>query len=169
MGTPTVGSRVEGFINTRNNTANDIKERKVDMQRLKVQAPRYWETGDEDQSFRYNNYLSRYHWRHLDVMDVLSGFQGRARASLSDTAVLLGYPHDEGITRNGGRPGGCNFPLVFKPIFGDNGRGVGASHQTGWTGVVAKLLQPRRESNRPDDTIRAARPRQPQPREAMPA
>ena len=26
---------------------------------------------------------------------------------------------------------------------GDTGRGVGASHQTGWTGLVAKLLQPR--------------------------
>jgi hypothetical protein len=24
---------------------------------------------------------------------------------------------------------------------GDTGRGVGASHQTGWTGVVAKLLE----------------------------
>ena len=39
-----------------------------------VQAPRYWESGDEDQSFRYNNYLNRYHWRHLALMDVLSGF-----------------------------------------------------------------------------------------------
>jgi len=27
---------------------------------------------------------------------------------------------------------------------GDTGRGVGASHQTGWTGLVAKLMQPRR-------------------------
>jgi hypothetical protein len=27
---------------------------------------------------------------------------------------------------------------------GDDGRGVGASHQTGWTGLVAKLLQPRK-------------------------
>jgi predicted PolB exonuclease-like 3'-5' exonuclease len=59
---------------------------------LDVAAPRYWELGDEDTAFRYNNYLSRFHWRHLDLMDVLSGFQGRARASLSDTAVLLGYP-----------------------------------------------------------------------------
>ena len=42
-----------------------------------VQAPRYWETGDGDTAFRYNNYLSRYHWRHTDLMDVLSGFQGR--------------------------------------------------------------------------------------------
>jgi hypothetical protein len=24
---------------------------------------------------------------------------------------------------------------------GDNGTGIGASHQTGWTGLVAKLLQ----------------------------
>ena len=47
-----------------------------------VQAPRYWETGEEDQSFRWNNYLNRYHWRHLDLMDLLSGFQARGRASL---------------------------------------------------------------------------------------
>ena len=60
--------------------------------RFKVQAPRYWETGDEDNAFRYNNYLGRFHWRHIDVMDVLSGYQNRARASLSDTAVLLGIP-----------------------------------------------------------------------------
>ena len=26
---------------------------------------------------------------------------------------------------------------------GDSGRGVGASHQTGWTGLIAKLMQPR--------------------------
>ena len=57
-----------------------------------VRAPRYWETGDEDQSFRYNNYLSRYHWRHIDLMEVLSGFQYRARASLADAAALLGLP-----------------------------------------------------------------------------
>ncbi|MGH8218064.1 MAG: 3'-5' exonuclease [Steroidobacteraceae bacterium] len=57
-----------------------------------VQAPRYWETGDEDTSFRFNNYLSRYHWRHIDLMDVLSGYQPRARASLADTAALLGLP-----------------------------------------------------------------------------
>ncbi|MEW6301924.1 MAG: glucosidase [Verrucomicrobiota bacterium] len=36
--------------------------------------------------------------------------------------------------------------LLFHEYFhGDTGRGVGASHQTGWTGLVAKLLHPRRE------------------------
>jgi hypothetical protein len=35
--------------------------------------------------------------------------------------------------------------LLFHEYFhGDNGRGVGASHQTGWTGLLAKLIQPRR-------------------------
>jgi predicted PolB exonuclease-like 3'-5' exonuclease len=57
-----------------------------------VQASRYWETGEEDSAFRYNNYLSRYHWRHTDLMDVLSGFQPRARVSLSNMATLLGFP-----------------------------------------------------------------------------
>ncbi len=57
-----------------------------------VHAPRYWEVGDEDVAFRYNNYLGRFHWRHIDLMDVLSGYQPRARASLADTAALLGLP-----------------------------------------------------------------------------
>ncbi len=34
--------------------------------------------------------------------------------------------------------------LFYEYFHGDNGRGVGASHQTGWTGLVAKLLMPRR-------------------------
>jgi hypothetical protein len=35
--------------------------------------------------------------------------------------------------------------LLFHEYFhGDNGRGVGASHQTGWTGLIAKLLRPRK-------------------------
>ncbi len=62
-----------------------------------VQAPTYWEIGEDDRSFRYNNYLSRFHWRHLDLMDVLSGFQPRARAGLDDIAGLLGYPGKMGM------------------------------------------------------------------------
>jgi hypothetical protein len=63
-----------------------------------VQAARYWETGDEDREFRYNNYLSRFHWRHIDLMDVLAGFQNRARASLADAATLLGLPGKLGFS-----------------------------------------------------------------------
>ncbi|MET0293232.1 MAG: 3'-5' exonuclease [Steroidobacteraceae bacterium] len=63
-----------------------------------ISAPRYWEHGDDDTAFRYNNYLGRYHWRHMDLMDVLSGFQGRGRASLADIACLLGYPGKLGFS-----------------------------------------------------------------------
>ena len=66
--------------------------------RAGVAAPRYWEHGDEDTGFRYNNYLSRFHWRHMDLMDILSGFQGRGRASLADMAVLLGLPGKLGFS-----------------------------------------------------------------------
>jgi hypothetical protein len=66
--------------------------------RHRVVAPRYWETGDHDQSFRWNNYLSRFHWRHVDLMDVLSGFQGRGRVRLDSMAQLLGLPGKLGLS-----------------------------------------------------------------------
>ena len=31
--------------------------------------------------------------------------------------------------------------LFYEYFHGDNGAGLGASHQTGWTGIVAKLIQ----------------------------
>src|SRR3954464_4123177 len=39
-----------------------------------------------------------------------------------------------------------DYVLFHEYLHGDTGRGVGASHQTGWTGLVAKLLQPRRQT-----------------------
>lgn len=66
--------------------------------KLGIQATRYWETGDDDRDFRYNNYLSRYHWRHIDLMDVLTGFQVRGRASLEEASTLLGFPGKLGMS-----------------------------------------------------------------------
>lgn len=63
-----------------------------------IQAPRYWETGEEDQSFRFNNYINRYHARHCDLMDVLSSYQARARVSLQAAATLLGLPGKLGMS-----------------------------------------------------------------------
>jgi len=37
-----------------------------------------------------------------------------------------------------------DYLLFYEYFHGDTGRGVGASHQTGWTALIAKLLQPRR-------------------------
>jgi len=63
-----------------------------------VVSRRYWDTGDFDQSFRYNSYLGRFHWRHIDLMDVIAGFQGRGRASLEHVAALLGLPGKLGMS-----------------------------------------------------------------------
>ena len=38
-----------------------------------------------------------------------------------------------------------DYVLFHEYFHGDTGRGVGASHQTGWTGLIAKLLNTRRE------------------------
>ena len=63
-----------------------------------IAAPRYWEIGDNDTAFRYNNYLGRFHWRHIDLMDVLAGYQPRARASLDSVATMLGFPGKFGMS-----------------------------------------------------------------------
>jgi len=63
-----------------------------------VVACTYWEDGTEDRDFRYDNYLSRFHRRHIDLMDLLSGYQPRAFASLDQIATLLGFPGKLGIS-----------------------------------------------------------------------
>ena len=63
-----------------------------------ISAPRYWETGSDDQSFRWNNYISRFHERHTDLMDVLSGYEGRAVAPLNEIACMCGFPGKMGMS-----------------------------------------------------------------------
>jgi len=63
-----------------------------------ISAPRYWETGEEDSRFKWNNYLSRDHQRHTDLMDVLAGYQPRANAPLDEMASLLGLPGKLGMS-----------------------------------------------------------------------
>lgn len=63
-----------------------------------VQAAQYWETGDSEQNFRWNNYINRYHYRHLDLMDVLASYQMRAYASLDNIASLIGLPGKMGMS-----------------------------------------------------------------------
>ncbi len=62
-----------------------------------VQAARYWEQGDDDREFKWNNYLGRYHSRHLDLMDVLACYTPRANAPLDELARLCGFPGKQGM------------------------------------------------------------------------
>jgi predicted PolB exonuclease-like 3'-5' exonuclease len=62
-----------------------------------IQAPRYWDMGDDDREFKWNNYISRYHMRHLDLMDVMALYNGRANAPLDQIAQLCGFPGKLGM------------------------------------------------------------------------
>lgn len=62
-----------------------------------IQAPRYWDLGEDDKDFKWNNYISRYHMRHLDLMDVMAMYGGRANAPLDDLAKLCGFPGKLGM------------------------------------------------------------------------
>jgi predicted PolB exonuclease-like 3'-5' exonuclease len=63
----------------------------------RIAAPSYWETGENNAAFRWSNYLNRFHYRHLDLMDVLSGYQNKAFAPLDEIAHMLGYPGKIGM------------------------------------------------------------------------
>lgn len=62
-----------------------------------ISSPSYWNVGNDDASFRWNNYLSRYHYRHTDLMDILAAYQGRANAPLTEIALMLGLPGKLGM------------------------------------------------------------------------
>ena len=77
-----------------------------------IAAPRYWDQGEDDRDFKFNNYLSRYHSRHLDLMDVLAAYQNRAFAPLDDIARLCGLPGKLGMDGSQVWPAYCEGRLA---------------------------------------------------------
>lgn len=63
-----------------------------------IKAETYWEIGENQQAFRWNNYLNRFHYRHLDLMDTLSSYQNKAFAPLDEIATMLGFPGKMGMS-----------------------------------------------------------------------
>jgi hypothetical protein len=63
------------------------------------------------------------------------------------TRIFLKDPHGSravnGRARRGLDPNFSDDVLFYEYFDGDTGRGLGAAHQTGWTGLVARLLMPR--------------------------
>jgi 3'-5' exonuclease len=62
-----------------------------------VVADKYWDMGEDDREYKWNNYISRYHMRHLDMMDLLAMYQPRANAPLDAMAKLCGLPGKLGM------------------------------------------------------------------------
>jgi 3'-5' exonuclease len=62
-----------------------------------VVAAKFWDLGDDDREFKFNNYLARYHTRHLDLMDIVAMYQPRANPGLDAMARLCGFPGKLGM------------------------------------------------------------------------
>ena len=62
-----------------------------------VVASKYWDMGEDDREFKWNNYIGRYHMRHLDLMDLLAMYQPRGAAPLDAMAKLCGFPGKLGM------------------------------------------------------------------------
>jgi hypothetical protein len=85
---------------------------------------------------------------------------------------LKGEDRERPVLRNHAKlakdPNFRDYVLFHEYFHGDTGRGVGASHQTGWTGLIAKLIQPRhpsgdgRKSQASEFSRQAIRVQQPQ-------
>ncbi len=58
----------------------------------KISAPTYWDVGHFDSGSKWSNYLARFQWQHIDLMDVIAGYQARTVAPLNDIAKLCGFP-----------------------------------------------------------------------------
>ncbi len=62
-----------------------------------VVADKYWDMGEDDRDYKWNNYISRYHMRHLDLMDLLALYQPKNNAPLDAMAKLCGFPGKLGM------------------------------------------------------------------------
>jgi hypothetical protein len=67
-------------------------------------------------------------------------------------------PANGGMTLYRDDPNWRDLVLFHEYFHGDDGSGIGASHQTGWTGLVAKLLQQSGEWERPRRSRGASQP-----------
>jgi hypothetical protein len=99
--------------------------------------------------------LQRFHYYFGDDLKVEFPSGSGNRVNLSNVAEQLSrrlshiFLRDDGGRRPvfGGSPKFQDDPnfkdniLFYEYFHGDNGAGIGANHQTGWTALVAKLLQ----------------------------
>lgn len=65
-----------------------------------VTVPLLFEQGDRINNMRFNNYVNRFHTRHLDLMDRFSQYGGSRHESMDVVATLYGFPGKTCITGN---------------------------------------------------------------------
>jgi hypothetical protein len=77
---------------------------------------------------------------------------------LTERVISLFKKEEDGTRRLHGdhnwfyqQPGNEDLVLFYEYFHGDNGNGLGASHQTGWTALVAELIQEAATKMNPKD------------------
>jgi hypothetical protein len=80
---------------------------------------------------------------YMTIKDVADAIAGRiSKIFMKDESGLRPvYNYNRKIQTD---PHFKDYILFHEYFHGDNGSGVGASHQTGWTGLIAKMLQPKK-------------------------
>jgi hypothetical protein len=110
--------------------------------------------------------LERYHHFYGDTLTVElpTGSQNRvtlkeAAAEIATRLTRLFLPDEKGRRPCHGAdpryrddPNWRDLVLFYEHFHGDDGRGIGASHQTGWTALVASLLEGRPAHRQPPAT-----------------
>jgi hypothetical protein len=98
---------------------------------------RFYDYYGDDFKVEYPTHSGQY----LTLNDIANKLAGRLlNLFLPDSSGKRPIFGDAGILQSD--PDFRNYLLFFEHFHGDNGRGLGASHQTGWTGLIAKLVQP---------------------------
>jgi len=96
---------------------------------------------------RYAEYYGEDLWVELPSHSGIRMTLAEAAANLAERLISIFCRDNEGRRPVHGReelyrtdPHFHDLVLFYEYFHGDNARGVGASHQTGWTGVVAELI-----------------------------
>lgn len=105
-----------------------------------VAAPEYWDVGQWCRDRKYNHYLGRFHWRHIDLMDVLAAYQNRAFAPLDAMAKLCGFPGKlpmEGVSKTSFSHAGDDENAAPNM----DGSAVLATYQRGEIGAIRRYCE----------------------------
>ena len=90
---------------------------------------RYWDMGEEDREFKFNNYISRYHSRHTDLMDLLASTTAAPTRRWTNWPSSAAFPASWAWTAaRSGKPGARAAPTRCGPIADRRGQHLAGVH-----------------------------------------
>lgn len=56
-----------------------------------ISSPTYWDFGFVNMRSKWDNYLNKFHFKHLDLINIFSGYSLKNDISLNDLSIFLGF------------------------------------------------------------------------------